>query len=289
MSLIVPLLSVIAIWWIGTGVVLYLQQRLTSTRLVLASTLLCVSLLTLIILKIVAHDVSSWNSYAGFVAAVVLWGCIELSYYSGLVSGVHQRECPPHCSTYRRFQLALGASIWHEISVLFAGLIVVTLHWSEPNPTGLYTFLVLWMMRWSAKLNLFFGVPNFNTDWFPARLAYAHSYIRRAPVSVFYVVCVSIACVVAWKLLSLSLQQPSPLSLTSGLPGVLLMLAILEHFFMALPIADAKLWNRIFARDEPTDQVLSTHSNTGAEQTKDCPAHTAVKPVSVSLNHTPTR
>ena len=284
-----PLLSVIAIWWIGTGVVLYLQQRLTNTRLVLASALLCVSLLSLIVLKYVSHEVSSWNSYWGFVAAVVLWGCIELSYYSGLIAGVHQRSCPVNCSTVRRFQMALGASIWHEISVLFTGLIVITLHWAEPNPTGLYTFFVLWAMRWSAKLNLFFGVPNFNTDWFPDRLAYAHSYIRRAPVSVFYVASVSIACLVAWHLLSSSLQQPSPLSLTTGLPGVLLMLAILEHFFMALPIADAKLWNRIFARDESDDTELNKRITTQADNTHAPPPQTTLKTVSVTLNHTPTQ
>lgn len=289
MSLLVPLFSVIAIWWIGTGVVLYIQQRLSSTRLALGIALLAVSVVSLGILMSVSLEISSWNAYAGFMAAVVLWGCIELSYYSGLVAGIHQQTCPQHCSTWRRFQLALGASLWHEISVLFIGMLVIALHWDAPNAAGLYTFLVLWTMRWSAKLNLFFGVPNFNTDWFPARLDYAHSYIRRAPVSVFYIVSVSIACVVAWRLLSTSIQQPAPHSLITGLPGVLLMLAILEHFFMALPIADAKLWNRIFAREDHADIAQPDTLINVDVGLKDSSSQTAIKPVSVSLNHTPTR
>ncbi len=254
MSLLTPILVVIAVWWIGTGLVLFLQQSIVRVKAPLAISLLVVSLVSLTGLFIGGNGTAPWQSYLSFVAAISLWGGIELSYYSGLISGVHKRTCPDDCDTGKRFRLALGASIWHEVSVLFAGGVVMTLLLQAQNPAGLYSFLVLWLMRWSAKLNLFFGVPNFNTDWFPKRLAYAHSYIRRSPVTLFFPVSVILASLVAMQLISTALAMPDQQALTHILPGVLLLLAILEHLFMALPIADSELWNRIFSRDD-TDRL----------------------------------
>ena len=36
----------------------------------------------------------------------------------------------------------------------------MALTWEAPNQIGTWTFLVLWVMRLSAKLNVFLGVPN---------------------------------------------------------------------------------------------------------------------------------
>lgn len=262
MSLLAPILVVIVAWWLGTGLVLYLQQTIVKVRTPLFVTLITVSAASLCAMVFTAQGSQPWQSYLGFVAAICLWGCIELSYYTGLIGGVHQRECPDNCSTGKRFRLALGASIWHEVSVLFVGGIVLTLLLNTENPVGLYSFLVLWLMRWSAKLNLFFGVPNFNTDWFPKRLAYAHSYIRRAPVTLFFPISVLSATLVAVDLISRTMASEGSEALITLLPGVLLSLAILEHLFMALPIADSELWNRIFARDDSaSDEDTQNPSN----------------------------
>jgi len=257
MALVTPILIVIAAWWIGTGVVLYLQQRIESARTVLMGALFSVSTLSLAAMVMASNGIEPWQSYLGFGAAICLWGCIELSYYTGIISGVHKRPCPADCPIGKRFRFALGASLWHEVSVLFAGGVVMTLMLDSVNPAGLYTFLVLWLMRWSAKLNLFFGVPNFNTDWFPQRLAYAHSYIRRSPVTLFFPISVLIAGTLAAQLITSSLGQPEAQALTTLLPGVLLLLAILEHLFMALPIADSALWDRIFTRHSEQDSAPS--------------------------------
>lgn len=249
MSLVTPVLIVIAAWWLGTGLVLYLQQRIVNAKTPLIVALTLVALGSLGIMIFAGAQLDPMSAYLGFAGAICLWGCIELSYYSGLIGGIHTRPCPENCSTIKRFQLALGASIWHELSALFVGGLVLSLLLMAENPAGLYTFLVLWLMRWSAKLNLFFGVPNFNTDWFPQRLAYAHSYIRRARVSLFFPVSVVFASLVALHMMRTGLAKPPAEALSMLLPGTLLLLAILEHLFMALPIADSKLWNRIFARD----------------------------------------
>lgn len=250
MSLVTPILIVVALWWLGTGIVLYLQQRVVRVGLPFLVCLCAMALLSLFGMKVSASTPNMWQIYLGFTAAIALWGCIELSYYTGIISGVHTRHCPENCDNGKRFRLALGTSIWHELSVLFAGAVVVTLFHKADNPVGLYCFLVLWFMRWSAKLNLFFGVPNFNTDWFPKRLAYAHSYIRRAPISLFFPISMLAASLVAFKLISSALIAQGDQTLITLLPGILLSLAILEHIFMALPIADSELWNRIFVRED---------------------------------------
>ena len=50
------------------------------------------------------------------------------------------------------------------------------------NRYGLWTFLVLWIMRQSAKLNLFFGVPNLGEQYLPAHLQEALSYFEASPL-----------------------------------------------------------------------------------------------------------
>ena len=286
MSLLTPILVVIAVWWIGTGLVLFLQQSIVRVKTPLIVSLVVVSLLSLAALVISGSGTQPWQSYMGFVAAICLWGCIELSYYSGLIGGVHKRACPDGCETGKRFRLALGASIWHEVSVLFAGGVVMTLLIQADNSAGLYSFLVLWLMRWSAKLNLFFGVPNFNTDWFPKRLAYAHSYIRRAPVTLFFPVSMMLASLVAMRLITIALETPPQQALMHILPGVLLLLAILEHLFMALPIADSELWNRIFSRD---DDVQSNPQNDAPQADTEAGQPMNTAPVTSIHSHTQER
>ena len=285
MSLVNPVLVVVATWWIGTGVVLYLQQQIRQTGFALIATLVATCLASLLVLKISANGLAYWQSYAGFVSAVVLWGCLELSYYTGLIGGIHERHCPENCSQLRRFRLALGASIWHEISVLVTAIVVVAVCWNAANPAGLYTFMVLWLMRWSAILNLFLGVPNFNADWFPEHLAYAHSYMRRSRVTLFFPFSILLAGIVSICLIINTVSASPVQALATALPCVLLMLAILEHAFMALPIADSALWNRVFAREDsehnkPADNNLDSQTL----RTADTSQHRSVAPL---LNSSP--
>lgn len=249
--LLAALLFAVALWWLGTGVVLYLQQRLEPRRehggmSVSALAIGGFGALAVVALLWTGTLGGAVPSLAAFSAAIVLWGTLELSHYLGLVTGTHERRCPDGARGWRRFRLALGTSIWHELSVLGAGLMLTALLWNADNPAGLYTFLVLWLMRWSAKLNLFFGVPNFSTEWFPARLSHLASYVRRAPVSVLYPVSLTLATLGVVQLVALALAAGERHALVHALPAALLLLAVVEHAFMALPVADTRLWNRVF-------------------------------------------
>ena len=246
-----PALYVLLVWWLGTGVVLWLQHRLPPGSRRAAVTLICLAALSMLALAISGATLSHAASLAGFTAAILLWGSLELAHNLGLVTGTHTDHCPAGARGWHRFRLALGTSIWHELSVLGTGIAVAVLLVEAINPTGALTFTVLWLMRWSAKLNLFLGVPNFNTDWFPSRLRHLASYIRRAPVSLFYPLALTLATLVLVAMLHRGIGANGAERLVYGLPAVLLMLAILEHVFLAIPLPDQELWNRWFRSDRP--------------------------------------
>jgi len=250
-ALVAAALFALAAWWLGTGIVLHLQQRMQRQvrprKAVLATAVAALGVLAVVALEVASGRSGTIASLAGFTAAIVLWGALELSHLLGFVTGIHDAPCPAGTTARERFRLALGTSLWHELSVLGVGALLIALLAGSPDPTGLYTYLVLWLMRWSSKLNLFFGVPHFSTEWFPERLAHVASYIRHAPVSAFYPVSIALALVAFAALARLALSSPDTHTLVHALPASLLLLAIAEHMFMALPIADTRLWNRVFA------------------------------------------
>jgi len=178
---------VLLVWWAGTALVLVLQHRLPEPDSPLVGlSVLGVSVAAFATLASVSNQTHIAAHFIGFLVGVILWGCLELSYYLGLITGTHSRPCPQGLDTWQRFRAALSTSIWHELTVVFTGALLVIVLSGAANPTGLHAFLVLWLMRWSAKLNLFFGVPHFATHWFPERLSYLGSYIRQAPVTAFF-------------------------------------------------------------------------------------------------------
>ena len=195
-------------------------------------------------------ELSVAASLGGFTAAIALWGVFELAFALGFLTGTHRMRCPADARGWSRFRLALGTSLWHEIAVLGTGTAAALLLIEAANPTGALAFIVLWLMRWSAKLNLFLGVPNFSAEWFPDRHAHLASYLRRSRVSAFYPIAIGAASLVAALLFARSAQADGDAALVYALPATLLALAVLEHVFLALPIADLELWNRWFARSE---------------------------------------
>lgn len=249
---------VILVWWTGTALVLVLQHRIhVSDSPWFRAVLLSTSLLGVFALYLSAGSLQWFSVAVAFVAAVTLWGCLELSYYLGLITGTHCQPCTPGLTEWQRFRQALSASIWHELLIVGVGIGLIMLLAARDNPAGLYTFLVLWLMRWSAKINLFFGVPHFSTDWFPQRLAYLDSYLRRAPLSYCYVVTMSLASVGLIALIIAATRSEGSLSLVYGLPATLLALAIVEHICMALPIADSRLWHHARELSAPKRRVVS--------------------------------
>ncbi|WP_337221294.1 DUF3623 family protein, partial [Vibrio parahaemolyticus] len=58
-------------------------------------------------------------------------------------------------------------------------LLIWLLTLDAANATALHSYLLLWGMRLSAKLNLHFGVRNFSEEFLPPHLLYLKSFFRR--------------------------------------------------------------------------------------------------------------
>ena len=260
--LVVPAVFALLVWWLGTGVVLWLNHlpRRLHGRVMLGA--LVVGLGALYGLAHTAHALTPGGAFAAFGCAVLAWGVLEMSYYLGFVTGIHGEPCPERCSQARRFALALGASVYHELAVLGTAAVVWLLTVDAANPVGLHAFLVLWLMRWSAKLNLFLGVANFHHEWLPGHLRYLSSYIPRRPLNLLFPVSVSAASVLAALILAAALSpQATAFEQASGaLIATLLALAVLEHWFMVLPMGDGALWRWALSRSA-TGTLLTAGSS----------------------------
>jgi putative photosynthetic complex assembly protein 2 len=232
------------VWWLSTGLVLYLDRlpkRTFRWSLLGAGVLLCGALF---VLRGQSAGVSVANAYLAFICAVVIWGWLEMSYFMGLVTGPHKDPCPVGYSNWQRFSLAVQTSLYHELAVIGMAAFIVWLTWGEPNQVGTWTFLVLWWMRWSAKLNLFFGVPNLNEDWLPEHLRLLTSFIKKKPINLLFPISVTVGTVIAALLMERALSPGVEPFVAASLTliATLLALGILEHWFLVLPLADAALW-----------------------------------------------
>jgi putative photosynthetic complex assembly protein 2 len=233
------------LWWFSTGLILYLDKRPAWTyrwSMLGATVVLAAALFGLYALRDQGTVV---GAYAGFTCGLLVWGWMEMSYYMGFVTGPRKAVCPPGCGNLRRFGLAIQTSLYHELAIIAAGLTMMWLTRDAVNQVGTWTFAILWWMRWSAKLNLFFGVPNLNEEWLPEHIRFLTSYLAKRPMNLFFPVSVSVATVVMCLLVeaALDLKPGGFAAVGLMLTATLLALAILEHWFLVLPLSDGALWN----------------------------------------------
>lgn len=241
------------VWWFSTGLILMLVRtpRVAHPAAMAAFTVLAV--LCAWGLAATRHDASVLGAFAGFTYAIVIWGWLETAFLFGYVTG--PRRIPLHAPTRRldRFLQAWGTLAYHELSILAVGVAIVAFTYGSPNQVGTWTFLVLWSMRISAKLNLFFGAPNVSAELLPAHLDYLGSYFARGRVGVFFPLSVTAASLffgVALHAAATAADAYGTISWT--LVATLLGLAIVEHWFLVLPLPDAALWRWALKSPEAT-------------------------------------
>lgn len=242
------------LWWFSTGVILYLDKRPQRTyrwSLLGATALMLLSFAALLGLR---EQTTVLSAFISFTAGVLIWAWMEMSYFMGLVTGPRKQPCPTQCSSWRRFWLAIQTSLYHELSIVAAGLLLIVMTWGAANQVGAWTFVILWFMRWSAKMNLFFGVPNLNEDWLPEHIRFLTSYLSKRPINLFFPISVSAATIVMVLLVEIALEFPPESfgAVALMLTATLLALAILEHWLLVLPLADAALWRWALSSERPS-------------------------------------
>ena len=101
---------------------------------------------------------------------IALWGWHELAFLLGRVTGPRRGPCPPGLEGWARFRAATEAVIHHELALAATMAAVVALSWNASNQVAVWTFAVLWLMRLSAKFDVFLGVQNLSQDFVPPHL-----------------------------------------------------------------------------------------------------------------------
>jgi putative photosynthetic complex assembly protein 2 len=242
-ELVFPVLFGVFVWWFSTGVVLLLNgmPRTSFRWSVLISSIL--ALTALYGLSHTAATLNVVNAYCAFTCALLVWGWHELTFLTGWLTGPRQQACTA-VGSWPRFTQAVAAILWHELGILAGGFAIAILTWNAANQVGLWTFAVLWVMRTSAKLNLFFGVRNLSEEFLPAHLTYMGSYFKRRSMNAFLPVSIlfSTSAFVMIGLRALSTDSTNAETVGLLLVASMLAMAILEHFLLVLPLTSTALW-----------------------------------------------
>ncbi|WP_317057458.1 putative photosynthetic complex assembly protein PuhE [Roseovarius rhodophyticola] len=245
------------IWWFSTGVILMVVRHADTkgARTRLLSPLMALPFLGVGLWGFVTTlDMGTVTAaYGAFLAALAIWGWVELSFLSGAITGPNLRDCPDDLPEWERFARAWGTIAYHELllTVIFAGLWLYAA--GAENSVGLWTFTILYFARISAKLNLYFGVPKINTEFLPEALGHLASHFRIQRLNwVFPVSITALTFAIACWLERLY-AATTPAEITGfALLSAITVLALLEHWLMVLPLPDAKLWRWMLPAPKPT-------------------------------------
>lgn len=248
------------IWWFSTGVVLLLNRLSRGPRVLalgLSSLLACAALLAL---AHTAEQTSVAGAYCAFTSALLVWGWNELSFLTGWITGPRKTALAEGTSEAERLWQALRVVLWHEIGIVAVGLAIGVLTWNAPNSVGRDTYAVLWVMRSSAKLNLYFGVRNLSEQFLPPQLAYLASCFRRRAMNLLFPVSVVAATAVLLLLAAQAVDVHTTPAQAVGLSLVatLLALAVVEHLMLVLPLDTAALWRWALRRSPPAADQPAT-------------------------------
>jgi len=257
------------VWWFSTGVIL-MAVRWVDRRGALARIALTVGTLPIFGAGLWGYLVSldtldNATAYHGFLAAIALWGWIELAFLTGVITGPNTRTLPEDAPEWERFLRAWGTVAYHEMVLLATLVFLVLTGWGAENGIGLWTFAVLYFARISAKLNLYLGVPKINVEFIPTTLAHLPSHFRTARFNWLFPFSITALTMAVFCWIE-RLYATTGLMIEGGPVGFALLTAItalaaLEHWFMVLPLPDEKLWRWML----PERSVLSEQ---GVQQNK---------------------
>ena len=244
MEYLIAVLAALGAWWLSTVAILYRSglPRASFGRTMLGASVVLVGGVSAIVIS--RNDGSAVGAYTAFLGAIAVYGWHEVSYLFGYVSGPRPLPCPENCSEWRRFVMGIKTCIYHEVAVVLTVSLVAALTWDTANQTGLWTLVVLWLMRWSAKLNIFLGVRNLHIEFWPEHLAYLTSFTRERSMNALFPVSIIAGTTVAALLITAAAAgEPGSAERTgSTLLATILALAILEHWLLILRVPDELLW-----------------------------------------------
>jgi len=240
-----PALFAILLWWISTGVVLRIVNLGRATHVVSFGAATILLGLGGLALYLSAFETGMEAAYIAFAAALLVWAWHEISFLTGLVTGPRTRGASAHENGRAPLGEAVASVIYHEFAIALTAAGVVILTAGGTNQTGLWTFLILWLSRLSTKINIYLGVPNVTEDFLPKHLAYIKSYFCRRPMNMIFPLSVTATTVAAVFTVAVALHPATADSQAAAatMLATLLLLALIEHWFLVLPFNSARLWS----------------------------------------------
>jgi putative photosynthetic complex assembly protein 2 len=231
-------------WFVATGVILWLDRRPADTypaSLLGATAAAGFAFAAILVTAEMGTAAAAW---AGFFATIILWGWHEMSFLMGVVTGPRREPLATGARGWRRFRLATAALIHHEIALALTAFLLFIVTWGQPNQVAPLTFLLLFVMRLSTKLNIFLGVPHMAHEMMPAHLAYLKSYFgtRRRQLLMPLSLIGATALAAGLAMATTSAAPGSAHAATLTLLFALTLLALVEHLFLILPVRDSALW-----------------------------------------------
>ncbi|MEM6409430.1 MAG: putative photosynthetic complex assembly protein PuhE [Pseudomonadota bacterium] len=248
-------------WWFFTGAILLIVRKSDAGEAVAhgRSVFLSVPLAALGFAGLVVSsaEMTLANVYISFLSVLLIWGWIELAFLAGIITGPERRDCPPGLTGMARFTRAWNTVAHHELLLFGTLLIIVLLATGAENTFGVWVYLVLFIARISAKLNLFFGVLRINTEFVPLPLQHIKSYFRQGCLTFAFPVGVTVLTLAAaWFLERTLASETAPFVAGFALLTALSLLAAIEHWLMVIPLPDAKLWRWMLpAPTRPQDKT----------------------------------
>jgi putative photosynthetic complex assembly protein 2 len=241
---VLPVVFGIFIWWFATGIVLLLDglPRRTFRWSIFISSAVAIG--SFVGLAHTANQSTTVGAYCAFTCALLVWGWHELTFLTGW---------------WQRFTQAIAAIIWHELAIIASLLLIVAITWNQSNQVGTGTFMVLWIMRTSAKLNLFFGVRNLSEEFLPEHLFYMGSYFRKRAMNPLLPISVIASSLVLYSLLQDAFEPTATAGMTVGLllVSTMLAMAILEHLLLVLPLPSTALWRWALRKNTALPQTAT--------------------------------
>jgi putative photosynthetic complex assembly protein 2 len=237
-----PPLFAILVWWLGTGVVMLLDGLPRDTYRWSLATSTLIAFGALVCIAKGAHNASVAGAYAAFTCAVLVWGWHELAFLTGWLTGPRRDACSAPLHGPTRFSEAVQAILWHELAIIAMGLLITMLTWGGANQVAAWTFALLWVMRLSAKLNLFLGVRNRGEEFLPPHLLYIGSYFRRRRFNALMPLSVLAGTAVAVAMITSAIDASGAERAGLLLVASLLVLALIEHVLLVAPLPPTWLW-----------------------------------------------
>ena len=244
LDLLPPIAFAVFAWWFSTGLILLVLRAPRAAHRGWLAVFAGIAVFAVAGVGHLAGVADGWAAYAGFVLAVVIWGWHEAAFLMGYVTGPRPAPCPDGARGFDRFRFATLTVLHHEIALAATLAALAALTWGQPNQTATIVFAVLFVMRLSAKFNLFLGVPNLSDEFMPPHLEHLKSYLPRRPTGLFMPISMTLGLVLAaWLMAQATAAAPhSAAAIGLVLAFALTLLALLEHAFMVLPVRDTALW-----------------------------------------------